>query len=39
MHVGTALIFQGTDPSRSDREVYEQEIRLGMLDLLQGLCA
>jgi alkanesulfonate monooxygenase SsuD/methylene tetrahydromethanopterin reductase-like flavin-dependent oxidoreductase (luciferase family) len=31
MHVGTALIFQGTDPDRSDREVYEQEIRLGML--------
>ena len=31
MHVGTALIFQGTDPNRSDREVYEQEIRLGML--------
>jgi alkanesulfonate monooxygenase SsuD/methylene tetrahydromethanopterin reductase-like flavin-dependent oxidoreductase (luciferase family) len=31
VHVGTALIFQGTDPNRSDREVYEQEIRLGML--------
>jgi alkanesulfonate monooxygenase SsuD/methylene tetrahydromethanopterin reductase-like flavin-dependent oxidoreductase (luciferase family) len=31
MHVGTALIFQGTDPGRSDREVYERELRLGIL--------
>src|SRR6188474_1177882 len=31
MHVGTALIFQATDPDRSDREVYEQELRLGVL--------
>src|ERR1044072_9284584 len=31
MHVGTALIFQGTDPARRDREVYERELRLGML--------
>ena len=31
MHVGTALIFQGTDHARSDREVYQQELRLGVL--------
>src|SRR4029434_5007082 len=31
MHVGTALIFQATDPDRSDREVYEQELRLGII--------
>jgi len=31
MHVGIALIFQGTDPDRSDREVYERELRLGVL--------
>ena len=31
MHVGMALIFQGTDPNRSDHEVYREELRLGML--------
>jgi alkanesulfonate monooxygenase SsuD/methylene tetrahydromethanopterin reductase-like flavin-dependent oxidoreductase (luciferase family) len=31
MHVGTALIFQGTDHARSDLEVYQQELRLGVL--------
>jgi len=31
MHVDIALIFQGTDPDRSDREVYERELRLGVL--------
>jgi alkanesulfonate monooxygenase SsuD/methylene tetrahydromethanopterin reductase-like flavin-dependent oxidoreductase (luciferase family) len=31
VHVGTALIFQGTDRSRTDREVYQHEIRLGLL--------
>jgi alkanesulfonate monooxygenase SsuD/methylene tetrahydromethanopterin reductase-like flavin-dependent oxidoreductase (luciferase family) len=31
MDVGLGLIFQGTDPSRSDLEVYQQELRLGRL--------
>ena len=31
MHVGMALIFQGTDRNRSDHEVYREELRLGML--------
>ena len=29
MDVGLAIIFQGTDPRRSDLEVYQQELRLG----------
>lgn len=31
MDVGFGLIFQGTDPSRSDLEVYRNELRLGRL--------
>ncbi len=31
MHVGTGLIFQGTDRTRSDLEVYQNELRLGVL--------
>src|SRR6185295_6444007 len=31
VHVGMALIFQGTDRNRSDHEVYREELRLGML--------
>jgi alkanesulfonate monooxygenase SsuD/methylene tetrahydromethanopterin reductase-like flavin-dependent oxidoreductase (luciferase family) len=31
MDVGLAIIFQGTDPKRSDLEVYQQELRLGCL--------
>ena len=31
MHVGTGLIFQATDPRRSDHEVYQNELRLGVL--------
>jgi alkanesulfonate monooxygenase SsuD/methylene tetrahydromethanopterin reductase-like flavin-dependent oxidoreductase (luciferase family) len=31
VHVGTGLIFQATDPRRSDLEVYQQELRLGVL--------
>ena len=31
MHVGTGLIFQATDPRRSDLEVYQNELRLGAL--------
>jgi alkanesulfonate monooxygenase SsuD/methylene tetrahydromethanopterin reductase-like flavin-dependent oxidoreductase (luciferase family) len=31
VHVGTGLIFQATDPGRSDLEVYQQELRLGVL--------
>jgi alkanesulfonate monooxygenase SsuD/methylene tetrahydromethanopterin reductase-like flavin-dependent oxidoreductase (luciferase family) len=31
MDVGTTIIFQGTDQNRSDREVYQQELRLGAL--------
>jgi alkanesulfonate monooxygenase SsuD/methylene tetrahydromethanopterin reductase-like flavin-dependent oxidoreductase (luciferase family) len=31
LHVGTGLIFQGTDPRRTDLEVYQQELRLGAL--------
>jgi alkanesulfonate monooxygenase SsuD/methylene tetrahydromethanopterin reductase-like flavin-dependent oxidoreductase (luciferase family) len=31
VHVGTGLIFQGTDPGRSDLEVYRNEVRLGLL--------
>lgn len=31
MDVGLGLIFQGTDHSRSDREVYDNELRMGAL--------
>jgi len=31
MHVGTGLIFQATDKSRSDRDVYQAELKLGDL--------
>ncbi len=31
MHVGTAVIFQATDPKRNDRDVYEHELKLGDL--------
>jgi alkanesulfonate monooxygenase SsuD/methylene tetrahydromethanopterin reductase-like flavin-dependent oxidoreductase (luciferase family) len=31
VHVGTGLIFQGTDRTRSDLEVYQNELRLGVL--------
>ena len=31
MDVGLAIIFQGTDPRRSDLDVYRQELRLGCL--------
>jgi alkanesulfonate monooxygenase SsuD/methylene tetrahydromethanopterin reductase-like flavin-dependent oxidoreductase (luciferase family) len=31
MHVGTAVIFQGTDTSRSDHDVYVNELRLADL--------
>ena len=31
MHVGTAIVFQGTDRSRSDHDVYSAELRLGDL--------
>jgi len=31
MHVGMAVIFQATDPNRSDREVYQNELRMGDL--------
>ncbi len=31
MDVGVGLIFQGTDHERSDLEVYENEIRLGLM--------
>jgi len=31
MHVGTGLIFQATDRSRSDRDVYRAELKLGDL--------
>jgi alkanesulfonate monooxygenase SsuD/methylene tetrahydromethanopterin reductase-like flavin-dependent oxidoreductase (luciferase family) len=31
MQVGLAIIFQGTDKSRSDREVYENELRFGLM--------
>jgi len=31
MDVGLAIIFQGTDPNRSDLEVYQQELRLGCI--------
>jgi alkanesulfonate monooxygenase SsuD/methylene tetrahydromethanopterin reductase-like flavin-dependent oxidoreductase (luciferase family) len=31
VHVGTGLIFQATDRTRSDLEVYQQELRLGVL--------
>src|SRR5262245_53926873 len=31
MDVGLGLIFQGTDPARSDRDVYANELRLGRL--------
>jgi len=31
MDVGLAIIFQGTDKSRSDLEVYQQELRLGSI--------
>ena len=31
MEVGMTVIFQGTDPNRSDREVYQNELRLGDL--------
>src|SRR5512141_2600679 len=31
MDVGLAIIFQGTDHSRSDLEVYQQELRLGAM--------
>jgi alkanesulfonate monooxygenase SsuD/methylene tetrahydromethanopterin reductase-like flavin-dependent oxidoreductase (luciferase family) len=31
VHVGLGLIFQGTDPNRTDLEVYRNELRLGRL--------
>ena len=31
MHVGMAVIFQATDPKRSDRDVYRAELKLGDL--------
>ncbi len=31
MDVGLALVFQGTDPKITDRQVYQEEIRLGMM--------
>src|SRR5438309_11280888 len=31
MHVGMGVIFQGTDPKRSDQEVYANELGLGDL--------
>src|SRR5512135_2503012 len=31
MHVGMRVIFQATDPKRSDREVYQAELKLGDL--------
>src|SRR3954463_9055342 len=31
MHVGTAVIFQATDPNRTDHQVYESELKLGDL--------
>jgi alkanesulfonate monooxygenase SsuD/methylene tetrahydromethanopterin reductase-like flavin-dependent oxidoreductase (luciferase family) len=31
MDVGLGLIFQGTDPARSDLEVYRNELRIGRL--------
>ena len=31
MHVGMGVIFQGTDHSRSDRDVYQNELKLGDL--------
>ena len=36
MHVGAALIFQGTDPSLSDRSVYKHELELGDLAIDLG---
>ena len=36
MDVGAALIFQGTDPALSDREVYLHELRLGDLAIDLG---
>ena len=36
MDVGAALIFQGTDPQLSDREVYQNELRLGDLAIDLG---
>ncbi|MEM7079154.1 MAG: LLM class flavin-dependent oxidoreductase [Pseudomonadota bacterium] len=36
MDVGAALIFQGTDPELSDRDVYRQELRLGDLAIDLG---
>jgi alkanesulfonate monooxygenase SsuD/methylene tetrahydromethanopterin reductase-like flavin-dependent oxidoreductase (luciferase family) len=35
MHVGMATLFQSTDRSRTDREVYEHELRLsGLVEVL-----
>ena len=31
MHVGTAVVFQGTDEARTDHEVYRNELRLADL--------
>jgi len=31
MHVGMAVIFQATDPKRSDHDVYQAELKLGDL--------
>jgi len=31
MHVGMAVIFQATDPKRTDRDVYRAELKLGDL--------
>src|SRR3974377_1809960 len=31
MHVGMAVIFQATDPKRSDHDVYRAELKLGDL--------
>jgi alkanesulfonate monooxygenase SsuD/methylene tetrahydromethanopterin reductase-like flavin-dependent oxidoreductase (luciferase family) len=35
MHVGTGLIFQATDPKRTDHDVYKAELALG--DLVEPL--
>ena len=36
MDVGAALIFQGTDPQLSDRDVYKHELRMGDLAIDLG---
>ncbi|WP_439815556.1 LLM class flavin-dependent oxidoreductase [Zavarzinia sp. CC-PAN008] len=36
MHVGLASIFQGTDPKRTDHEVYQRELKLAELGATLG---